>query len=75
MEGLKARPELNGLLGTLVEFIDDKGRWQVRLGGYEDMLLKGMNLVPITRDKATSEHDISVLCAFAECSRESAAYD
>ncbi len=31
MGGLKARPELNGLQGTIVEWEDGQSRWKVRM--------------------------------------------
>lgn len=33
LEGLEARPELNGRTGLLVRFFPEKGRWAVRLEG------------------------------------------
>jgi len=43
LTGLKAKPELNGVLGTIVDFYPDKGRFAIRVGE-ETMLLKPTNL-------------------------------
>lgn len=49
--GLQNRPNLNGTLCTLVEFDDDKGRWQVRPADLqvhsEGLLIKPDNLEPL----------------------------
>jgi len=45
--GLKDRPELNGLSGVLVRYVEDKCRWQVRMqDGWGVILLKQENLDP-----------------------------
>jgi len=52
--GLQARPELNGLVGTLTHFDDTRGRWQVDLiNGGGSKLFKAANLQQhITDDDA-----------------------
>jgi len=43
--GLQAHPELNGLMGTLIGFVDGHSRWQVRLdNGTMDRLMRPVNL-------------------------------
>jgi len=45
LEGLKARPELNGAMGTVEKYVEDKGRCVVKLdAGGEKILLKPGNL-------------------------------
>lgn len=44
LHGLKSRPDLNGVPGMTIAFDNGKGRWQVRMEGREDMLLKEENL-------------------------------
>jgi len=52
LEGLKARPELNGLFGRAIKFDEKKERWQVCLVEHGDnMLLKVENLVPLCPDE------------------------
>jgi len=51
MEGLQARPELNGLVGRAIKFNEEKERWQVRLEDRRDMLLKDENLVQLCPDE------------------------
>lgn len=43
LTGLSAKPEMNGQIGKVVDFIADKGRFSVRVGE-ETMLLKPANL-------------------------------
>lgn len=43
LTGLVARPELNGVVGKVVDYLADKGRFAVLVGG-ERMLLKPTNL-------------------------------
>jgi predicted RNA binding protein YcfA (HicA-like mRNA interferase family) len=50
--GLKARPALNGVCGTIERFVDEKGRFQVNVDG-EKLLLKRGNLSVI--DEATGQ--------------------
>lgn len=54
LAGLKACPELNGKLGKLLQFDEDKGRWQVKLKD-STKLLKADNLVPC--DDAADDDD------------------
>jgi len=52
LEGLKARPVLNGLFGRAIKFDEKKERWQVCLVEHGDnMLLKVENLVPLCPDE------------------------
>mmetsp|Transcript_39045 Transcript_39045/g.125516 ORF Transcript_39045/g.125516 Transcript_39045/m.125516 type:complete len:234 (-) Transcript_39045:306-1007(-) len=51
LEGLKARPELNGLFGRAIKFDEKKERWQVCLVEHGDMLFKVENLVPLCPDE------------------------
>ncbi|CAE8635905.1 unnamed protein product, partial [Polarella glacialis] len=52
LDGLKARPELNGCVGTLISLDKAKGRWQVRLEDCrEDMLFKEDNLHAVSVDE------------------------
>ena len=45
IHGLAARPELNGLTGTILRHFDDSGRWAVQLAaGGEAIKLKPDNL-------------------------------
>ena len=71
MVGLQARPELNGKVGVLVKHDDKTGRWQVRLRGHGDMLLKDINLEP-ARHRDPQANDIELIMAQAQCSREKA---
>lgn len=51
ISGLQARPELNGLVGKLTAFDEERGRWQVELekgGGRK--LFKAANLQPAPAD-------------------------
>ena len=53
LNGLVAKPELNGLLGELVSFDEDKGRWVVGVEGVEGTCnLKEANLMmpPVTEE-------------------------
>ena len=71
MIGLQVRLELNDEVGVLVQRDGKTGRWQVRLRGRGDMLLKGVNLEPAhLRDPPA--RDIALVMAQAQCSRESA---
>jgi hypothetical protein len=45
--GLKAKPELNGMDGTLVAFDESKGRWATRLSSGKMLEVKPDNLEPI----------------------------
>jgi len=51
--GLKAKPELNGMIGNCIAFDKSKGRWQVRLEErpQADMLFKEDNLQPVSVDE------------------------
>ena len=48
--GLQARPELNGTCATVIEWVDSKGRYRVKLPDREVVSLKPVNLV----DESTS---------------------
>eukprot|EP00964_Phaeocystis_antarctica_P028642 scaffold16163_cov49-Phaeocystis_antarctica.AAC.2 len=48
--GLQGRPELNGTCATVVEWVDSKGRYRVKLPDREVVSLKPVNLV----DESTS---------------------
>ena len=50
LDGLVARPELNGQAGTCGDFNEAKGRYPVKLEGGESVLIKMMNLVAIGDD-------------------------
>mmetsp|Transcript_56245 Transcript_56245/g.105950 ORF Transcript_56245/g.105950 Transcript_56245/m.105950 type:complete len:207 (+) Transcript_56245:66-686(+) len=46
---------LNGLMGTIIAFVEDKDRWQVLLdGGEETKLLKALNLVRLESQGASA---------------------
>lgn len=45
IQGIKAKPELNGLKGTLIAFDAEKGRWQVQLPDGPPKLFKEDNLI------------------------------
>jgi len=56
LHGLKAKPELNGTAGTLVQFHKEKGRWQVRMeDGETQHLLKPENLTSLRRSAWPAE--------------------
>eukprot|EP00966_Prymnesium_polylepis_P214095 4958718-Prymnesium_polylepis.2 len=44
IEGIQAKPELNGLTGTAVSFDDAKGRYNVKLDQGETVAIKPANL-------------------------------
>merc|ERR1719428_1976655 len=44
--GLQAKPELNGQEGSLLEFNEQEGRWQVWMHDGSGKLLRPTNLVP-----------------------------
>jgi len=44
VSGLVARPELNGKVGTALEFDEDAGRWAVKLKSGESVRVKMFNL-------------------------------
>jgi hypothetical protein len=44
VHGVQSRMELNGMMGLMVEFREDKTRWIVRLHTEESVLLKAENL-------------------------------
>jgi len=44
VSGLKARPELNGVAGTIVVWYPDQGRYAVKVGVAEEVALKPVNL-------------------------------
>ena len=46
INGLVARPELNGRTGTAVSFDDDKGRYSVELDDTSSVMIKPCNLLP-----------------------------
>jgi ankyrin repeat protein len=46
INGLVARPELNGRTGTAVSFDDDKGRYSVELDDTSSFMIKPCNLLP-----------------------------
>ena len=47
LQGLVARPELNGQAGVIGEYNEAKGRYPVHLESGESVLIKMMNLVAI----------------------------
>jgi len=49
--GVKAKPELNGKVGMVIDFDKKKERWQVRVDGASDMLFREENLYPVTPDE------------------------
>jgi len=49
IQGIKAKPELNGLMGTLIAFDAEKGRWQVQLPDGEKKLFKEDNLLHVPK--------------------------
>jgi len=51
LHNLKAKAELNGQWGVLVEFSEPKKRWLVRIDGMEDMALRAENLVPVSQEE------------------------
>ena len=54
INGLVAKPELNGRTGTAVSFDDDKGRYSIELDDTSSsLLIKPCNLSPtvLTKDK------------------------
>ena len=46
INGLVAKPELNGRTGTVVSFNDDKGRYCVELDDNSSFMIKPCNLLP-----------------------------
>ena len=46
INGLVAKPELNGCTGTAVSFDDDKGRYSVELDTTSSIMIKPCNLLP-----------------------------
>merc|ERR1712166_1177830 len=44
VNGLNARPDLNGQRATAIAFVEDKGRWRVKFGSGEEVSLKPANL-------------------------------
>ena len=49
INGLVAKPELNGRTGTAVSFDEDKGRYSVELDGTSSsLMIKPCNLLPTT---------------------------
>jgi hypothetical protein len=46
INGLVAKPELNGRTGTAVSFDDDKGRYSVELDDTSSFMIKPCNLLP-----------------------------
>ena len=44
VSGLKARPELNGVAGTIVVWYPDRGRYAVKVGDAEEVALKPINV-------------------------------
>ena len=48
VSGVVARPELNGTVGTVVEFLEARGRFAVKLSpSGEVVALRATNLVPL----------------------------
>lgn len=49
LAGLQARPDMNGMLGNLVDFDEEKGRWAVKLNQQSQgtKLFKATNLVEV----------------------------
>ncbi|CAE8656835.1 unnamed protein product [Polarella glacialis] len=48
VQGLKARPDLNGSTGTLVEWDDAEGRWKVRLDDGSGKMFRSDNLQAVS---------------------------
>ena len=47
LDGIQAKPELNGQLGVCVSYVEDKQRYMVKLNGSkETMSLRPANLIP-----------------------------
>merc|ERR1719229_1639465 len=44
VQGLTAQPQLNGQLGTLVEWVDEEGSWRVVMDECIGKMLKPLNL-------------------------------
>ena len=44
IDGIKSRPEINGQVGTVVEFLAERERYNVRLGDGEELALKAAAL-------------------------------
>jgi len=56
--GLQSRPELNGAVGRLVEFVESRAKWQVALdAGMGEKLLKAVNLVAIEDSEDGEERE------------------
>jgi hypothetical protein len=57
INGLVAKPELNGRTGTAVSFDDDKGRYSVELDGTSSsLLIKPCNLLPVCCNQIPPAH-------------------
>lgn len=66
--GLRARPEFNGLAGTIVAFDEAQGRWKVRMSDGSAKKLKQVNLQKTgPTEEETSNHSIQVKPQCLEC--------
>merc|ERR1719183_941972 len=61
LTGLQARPDLNGVIGTLKEFKADKGRWAVKVhkSAEGEKLFKATNLVALTEEESAAFAELS----------------
>lgn len=51
LKGLKAKPELNGKIGRLKEFVEEKGRWTVQINGTDSLLKEdNLELAPVSAE-------------------------
>jgi len=57
IHGLKARPDLNGKWGRLLEFDEREGRWKVVVDGTAGLMLREANLTLETNEFAHEESD------------------
>ena len=74
ISGLKGRPKLNGTLGTILSFDEDKGRFAVKLSSNEQILLKPANLsgeVSPTMQLASQQEEIKSLTGRADSAFQS----
>ena len=57
IQGLVARPDLNGMRAEVVAFISDRKRYQVKVDGGEELYLKPVNLKVTETGSTASDGD------------------
>lgn len=73
VQGLKARPDLNGREGLALQYVDTKGRWEVMLDGdilKPSLAVKAGNLKVLAQDELSSDEKVVTWTSLPEPSNK-----